>query len=188
MVSGLAHFSTIYRIIWDLTAEKTWISKKAPLKLKVIHLLRRLERIERDLEELDGMLAGLPMDREYSLRLRDSLIEESSRLKDFKQKILTQRVISDSQNGLPSPSLQDSHSAGSDAQSASDATEVSIDLPGSGNGKSGRSRPVKKENGKKATSPRVEKREPESKSGGAPGKESGAGQKEEKPSFEFRFE
>ncbi len=161
MVHGLAHFSTIYRIIWDLTAENECISKKGPLKLKVIHLLRRLERIERDLEELDGMLSGLPMDREYSIRLRDSLIEESSRLKDFKQKILTQRVISDNPSAIET----------ADTEEGSVNAEVSIQLPEKGSNSNGRSKPKSQRKSQPAPV-RTEKKE----------------QKEEKPAFEFRFE
>ncbi|MCB1167671.1 MAG: hypothetical protein KDK33_16045, partial [Leptospiraceae bacterium] len=89
------------------------------MKLKVIHLLRRLERIERDLEELDGMLAGLRMDREYSVRLRDSLIEESARLKEFKQQILTQRVLA-----------TEEQIAADQAASESIESSVTIELPG----------------------------------------------------------
>ena len=161
MVHGLAHFSTIYRIIWDLTAENECISKKGPLKLKVIHLLRRLERIERDLEELDGMLSGLPMDREYSLRLRDSLIEESSRLKDFKQKILTQRVISDNPSAIESTENADSP----------ESSEVSIQIPEKGSASNGKPRPKTQRKAPPAAA-RTEKKE----------------KKEEKPAFEFRFE
>lgn len=161
MVSGLAHFSTIYRIIWRLTAENKCISKKAPLKLKVIHLLRRLERIERDLEELDGMLSGLPMDREYSIRLRDSLIEESSRLKDFKQKILTQRVISEGSATL------------AETDATEESSEVSIQLPSKEAVSNGRSKPRP---GRKTQAPAARPATTDTK------------QETEKPAFEFRFE
>lgn len=62
------------------------------MNLRVIHLIRKVERIDRDLEELDSLLGTLQMDREYSLRLRDSLIEESFRLKQFRQKITSQII------------------------------------------------------------------------------------------------
>ncbi|MBW7858591.1 MAG: hypothetical protein H3C43_09955 [Leptonema sp. (in: Bacteria)] len=57
------------------------------MNLRVAHLLRKTERIDRDLEELDSLLNSLQMDREYSIRLRDSLIDESFRLRQLKQKI-----------------------------------------------------------------------------------------------------
>ena len=62
------------------------------MKIKVIHLLRRLERIERDLEELEQLDKSLQDGREYTSRLRDSLVEESLRLKQLKQRILSQVI------------------------------------------------------------------------------------------------
>lgn len=62
------------------------------MNLRVIHLLRKVERIDRDIEELDALLSTLQMDREYSARLRDSLIEESFRLRQLKQRIHSQVI------------------------------------------------------------------------------------------------
>lgn len=62
------------------------------MNLRVIHLIRKVERIDRDLEELDTLLGTLQMDREYSLRLRDSLVDESFRLKQLRQKISAQVI------------------------------------------------------------------------------------------------
>ena len=143
------------------------------MKLKVIHLLRRLERIERDLEELDGMLSSLPMDREYSLRLRDSLIEESSRLKEFKQKILLQRVVADSGSvagveAIPSQEV--------DAQ-------VSIQVPekSSSNGSSGKGKSVsRKESASRPENGKARQEKPE--------KSEKQDKKTDKQAFEFRFE
>lgn len=160
----LAHFSTIYLFIWDLTAEKQRTNKKAPLKLKVIHLLRRLERIERDLEELDDMLSRLPMDREYSLRLRDSLIEESARLKEFKQKILTQRVAAEA-SSVP----EESH------KEQENSPAVSINIPGQNS--NGSASPEK--DSRTRSEPRKKERKPASQK---------PSQEKEKPAFEFRFE
>ncbi|MCB1140107.1 MAG: hypothetical protein KDK23_15205 [Leptospiraceae bacterium] len=142
------------------------------MKLKVIHLLRRLERIERDLEELDGMLSSLPMDREYSLRLRDSLIEESSRLKEFKQKILLQRVVAEggSVAGVEAVASQD------------DETQVSIQVPekSANNGSSAKS----KSSANKESNHRSENgRARQEKSEKAPKPE-----KKTEQAFEFRFE
>ncbi len=64
-----------------------------PVKIKVIHLLRRLERIDRDLEELDRLKATIQEDREYAERLRDSLAEESRRLHQLRDRILVQVVL-----------------------------------------------------------------------------------------------
>lgn len=72
------------------------------LKLKVIHLIRRLERIERDLEELDQLQTSLHMDREYSRKLKESLLEESVRLKDLRDSILSQRIQDHSQGEVQS--------------------------------------------------------------------------------------
>lgn len=62
------------------------------MNLRVIHLLRKLERIDRDIEELDALMSTLQMDREYSARLRDSLVEESFRLRQLKQRINSQVI------------------------------------------------------------------------------------------------
>ncbi len=55
-------------------------------------MIRKLERIERDIEEIQNLLSTLQMDREYSQKLKDSLIEEYHRLKDLKNEILKQVI------------------------------------------------------------------------------------------------
>jgi len=62
------------------------------MNLRVIHLLRKVERIDRDVEDLDALLETLQMDREYSARLRDSLVEEAFRLRQLKQRINSQVI------------------------------------------------------------------------------------------------
>ena len=62
------------------------------MNLRVVHLLRKVERIDRDIEELDALMGTLQMDREYSARLRDSLVEESFRLRQLKQRINSQVI------------------------------------------------------------------------------------------------
>ncbi|MFN3604338.1 MAG: hypothetical protein ACK4UJ_06490 [Leptonema sp. (in: bacteria)] len=62
------------------------------MTLKAIHLIRKLERIERDIEEIHNLLQNLQMDREYSGKLKDSLLEEYHRLKNLKSEILKQKI------------------------------------------------------------------------------------------------
>ncbi len=62
------------------------------MKLKVIHLIRRLERIERDLEELGNLQNTIHEDREYAGRLRDSLVEETLRLKKLRNRLYSQII------------------------------------------------------------------------------------------------
>ncbi len=62
------------------------------MNLKVIHLIRKVERIDRDIEEIQTLLNTLQMDREYSQSLKDFLIDEYHRLKNLKKEILRQTV------------------------------------------------------------------------------------------------
>jgi hypothetical protein len=62
------------------------------VKLKAIHLLHRLERIDRDLEELQQMQNSIQEDRAYARTLKESLMEEFSRLRQFKSRILSQII------------------------------------------------------------------------------------------------
>lgn len=62
------------------------------MKLKAIHLLNRMERIERDLDEIRTLRSTLQEDREYSSRLRESLQEETLRLKQLQNTLLSQVV------------------------------------------------------------------------------------------------
>lgn len=77
---------------FDLTKKQLLSFIKEIMSLRVVHLLRKTERIDRDLEELDSLLNSLQMDREYSGRLRDSLVDESFRLRQLKQKINSQVI------------------------------------------------------------------------------------------------
>src|SRR5262245_38599241 len=56
------------------TAEAQLLSMA--VKLKAAHLLRRLEQIDRDLEELDRLKNTIKDDRNYADRVRASLAEE----------------------------------------------------------------------------------------------------------------
>ncbi len=58
------------------------------VKLKVIHFLRRMDRIRRDLEELDKLQNAIQKDREYSHRLKDTFLDESQRLKKLQSRML----------------------------------------------------------------------------------------------------
>lgn len=63
------------------------------MNIKVIHLIRKLERINRDIEEITNLISTLQMDREYSAKLKDSLIEEYHRLKNLKKEIFKQVIF-----------------------------------------------------------------------------------------------
>jgi hypothetical protein len=69
------------------------------MKLKAAHLLRRLERIHRDLEELDDLQKSIREDREYAGRLRNSLVDESIRLNTLRERVLTQVIRPPEQQG-----------------------------------------------------------------------------------------
>jgi len=62
------------------------------VKLKVIHLIRRIERIRRDIDELEQLQSGIRDDREYAPRLIDPLIDETLRLKKLENRIQNQIV------------------------------------------------------------------------------------------------
>ncbi|HMZ38134.1 MAG: hypothetical protein K1X70_18445 [Leptospirales bacterium] len=62
------------------------------VKLRAVHLLRHLERVERDLEELKRLEQGLKDDRAYTARLRDSLVDEQLRLEQSRARLLQQVV------------------------------------------------------------------------------------------------
>ncbi|MCB1326194.1 MAG: hypothetical protein H7A21_05285 [Spirochaetales bacterium] len=63
------------------------------MQLKVIHLLNHLEKINRDLQEIDALQASIKDDRNYSQKVRSSLKEESVRLRRLQAKIETQTVL-----------------------------------------------------------------------------------------------
>lgn len=84
------------------------------MKLKVVHLLRKLDTIDRDLEELENLQNAIHENRIYSGRLRMSLGEETTRLKKLKSRILSQVIASP-----PSTSGGDSGSAGQAGNSTS---------------------------------------------------------------------
>jgi len=62
------------------------------VKLRAIHLIRHLERIERDLEELRKLDSALKEDRGYAARLRGSVQDESIRLEQIKTWLMQQVV------------------------------------------------------------------------------------------------
>ncbi|MBL8019770.1 MAG: hypothetical protein JNM27_08910 [Leptospirales bacterium] len=62
------------------------------MKLRAVHLIRHVERVERDLEELRRLEQSLKEDRGYAVRLRDSLIDETMRLEQIKSRIMSQVV------------------------------------------------------------------------------------------------
>ncbi len=61
-------------------------------------MLRRVERIDRDLEELENIQNSIREDRDYAGRLRESLIDESIRLDNLKGRIFSQIVINPPKN------------------------------------------------------------------------------------------
>ncbi len=62
------------------------------VKLRAVHLLRHLEKVERDLEELKRLEQGLKDDRGYAARLRESLVDEQLRLEQVRSRLLQQVV------------------------------------------------------------------------------------------------
>ena len=62
------------------------------MKLRVVHLIRKLDKIDRDLEELGGLRNRIQEDREYAGRLSESVAEETTRLKRLRSKILAQVI------------------------------------------------------------------------------------------------
>ncbi len=62
------------------------------MKLKAIHLLHRLERLDRDLEELQLLQNSIQADRAYARTLKESLMEEFGRLRQLKSRILSQVI------------------------------------------------------------------------------------------------
>jgi hypothetical protein len=60
--------------------------------LKVIHLLTRLEKIERDLSEIANLQNSLQENRDYAQRLQESLQEEQLRLRELQNRIHSQVV------------------------------------------------------------------------------------------------
>lgn len=62
------------------------------MKLRAIHIIRHLERIERDLEELRKLDSTLKGDRPYAARLKGSVQDETIRLEQIKERLLQQVV------------------------------------------------------------------------------------------------
>ena len=62
------------------------------MKLRVVHLIRKLEKIDRDLSELDSLKHKIHLDRHYANSINKSLIDESTRLKSLKSKIFAQVI------------------------------------------------------------------------------------------------
>lgn len=62
------------------------------MKLRAIHLIRHLERIERDLEELRKLDSTLKEDRGYAVRLKGSVQDEMVRLEQIQTRLMQQVV------------------------------------------------------------------------------------------------
>ncbi|PJZ68391.1 hypothetical protein CH373_05810 [Leptospira perolatii] len=60
----------------------------SPLKIKIAHLLRKTEEIERDLNELGKIRDRIASDRDYSESLRDSIDEEMKKLSSQRDQML----------------------------------------------------------------------------------------------------
>ncbi|MBE7437782.1 MAG: hypothetical protein HS115_04935 [Spirochaetales bacterium] len=68
--------------------------------VKAVHLLKSLEQVERDLNELTSLKMTIQSDRKYADRLQTSLKEEEMRLEGLRKKLLSQVV-----KGSPAPIL-----------------------------------------------------------------------------------
>lgn len=75
------------------------------MKLRAVHLLRKLETIERDLLELDTLQDRIRDDRIYADRLRSSLTDEAMRLKGLRTRILSQVIRNPPEMLLNPPSV-----------------------------------------------------------------------------------
>ncbi len=62
------------------------------MKLKVIHLLSYLEKIERDLEGLDHLMNRIQKSRSYSPDLLSSFQRESERLSQIREELMLQKI------------------------------------------------------------------------------------------------
>ena len=62
------------------------------MKLRAIHLIRHLERIERDLDELRKLDSTLKEDRGYAARLKGSVQDEMVRLEQIQTRLMQQVV------------------------------------------------------------------------------------------------
>lgn len=134
------------------------------MKIKVATLLSRLEKIERDLAELERLKESIQDDRNYANRLRASLVDETVRLKDLQGRLLSAVVKNppESLAILPSAAL------------SSTATEnPEVILPGK--------QTEAASTGQKEAAAASEKPAPKEK------KEKGKKGEDSKPNFQFRY-
>ncbi len=62
------------------------------MHLKTIHLSNHLNKIERDIEEMENLATSLKNDRSYASQLHRSLKEETQKLNELREKILAQVI------------------------------------------------------------------------------------------------
>lgn len=147
------------------------------VKLRAVHLLRKLETIERDLLELDTLQDRIREDRVYADRLRSSLVEESVRLRNLKSRILSQVIRNPPEVLRSLPRAQTTAATTDNAPSTQAPPEII--LPGKAAPSARKTAPVP------GTDP-----EPEPKKATRPAKDRPRAQKgqDEPESFEFRYE
>lgn len=95
------------------------------MKLIVAHFLRRLDRIDRDLQEIEKLQASLQTDRDYAGRLKDSLSDEAIRMKKLRGRILS-LVVKDP------PGFEESAPVSAAVIPSTDTGSAEIILPGKG--------------------------------------------------------
>ncbi|TGK37471.1 hypothetical protein EHQ12_07035 [Leptospira gomenensis] len=62
------------------------------MKVKVAHLLRKIEEVDRDILELGKIRERISADRDYSEILKDSIAKEMENLESAKKEILSLRI------------------------------------------------------------------------------------------------
>lgn len=102
------------------------------MKLRAIHLLNRMERIERDLNEMQTLRSTLQDDRDYAGRLRSSLQDETLRLRELQSQILAQVIQNPPAELVPESGIPAAVRAPEPAPvaAAHDAPAPEIILPG----------------------------------------------------------
>lgn len=168
------------------------------MKLKVVHLLRKLDTINRDLEELENLQSVIQEDRIYSGRLRNSLGEEKTRLKKLKSRILSQVIVSPPQESgdhsgsaaINGNGMTARENRGPSAHFQISTSRPEIVLPrqrGKAGGETEKSAPARKE-GEKAKDRKTMSSSPDS---GTVRQETSSGEKsdsrEQVTSFQFRY-
>ena len=145
------------------------------MKLRAVHLLRRLDTIDRDLQELETLQERIRNDRIYADRLRSSLAEEAVRLRNLKARILSQVIRNppaglQTQGGLGPVVTETDTPPGNKPEIILPTKRARVDSP---------------------AQPIVEGQSASRKTPRAPGREKSRGpgtETEEPESFEFRYE